>query len=158
MYRMRGRHILRSVCLIALLCASLIGGATTSAQTGNLVTNGDFSGGTQSWNTDALSGVETCCAYNSGGFSGGAVPNAFGHPNGAGGITALWTNIPNPQAGTYTLTGWIKTSGGVQNALIQADDGTGRAYCVSQQPRNPTAWQQASCSFTLASPATIHVA
>ncbi len=91
------------------------------------ITNGNFSSGAAGWNWDGLSGVETCCAAPPLGY-----PNAYAHPNGAGGYIAGWQDIPGAPAATYTLSGRIRTSGGPQQAWIQADWGTfeGR-YCLT---------------------------
>jgi hypothetical protein len=125
------------------------------AQSGNLVYNDDFSLGTAGWNWHSLSGTETCCA---GGYPPGAYPEAYAHPNGAGGYIVPWQNISDSQAGTYTLSGWIRTSGGPQSAWIQADNGDFNGRYCQTSPTNTQSWQQFSCSFSLGSSATIHVA
>jgi len=134
---------------------------TALSEPSNLVSNGDFSSGTAGWNWSAgnpTAGTETCCM--AGGSNGGPIshmPQAFAHPNGGGGLLYAWQNIPNVQVGTYMLIGWMNTSGGAQTTVIQADNGTGTAYCVTPQTHT-TVWAQFYCTFTLSSVATIHVA
>lgn len=146
----------RAVLVASIVALALAGVAPAAAQ--NLVTNGSFSSGTTGWNWHALSGVETCCASPPGGY-----PNAYAHPDGAGGsgvwgYIVPWQNIADNQAGTYTLSGKIRTSGGVQEVWIQADNGDFfGTYCQTAHT-NTTYWQTFSCTFTLYSPATIHVA
>jgi hypothetical protein len=70
-----------------------------------------------------------------------------------GGIIAAWQtivwNTTNPAPGWYTLVGYINTSGGNQQALIQADDGTGvNVYCRTALTNTMT-WQRYTCSFLI---------
>ncbi|HET8843753.1 MAG TPA: hypothetical protein VFN35_19980, partial [Ktedonobacteraceae bacterium] len=159
----------RLLFLIALSLASLIvflpvavpraAAQSATSEPYNLVTNGDFTTGLSSWNWSAgmpIAGTETACTCGAGGPIS-HLPQAYAHPTGSGGLIYAWQNIPNVQAGQYILIGWINTSGGTQTAVIQADDGTGAAYCVTAQTHT-TIWKQFFCSFNLPSPKTIHVA
>ena len=142
------KFVVRSLLVVMMLMTVVAWSATpatTSAGT-NLVTNGDFGSGTAYWNWSALAGTEGCC---SGGGPLSHYPDAYAHPNGSNNpsLISAWENIPNPQAGNYTLSGYIITSGGAQQAMIQADDGTGNPFCRTTVT-NTTGWQQFSCTFS----------
>src|SRR4051812_29109819 len=121
------------VAVLAVACA-VVAGPTPAVQaaTGELVVDGTFSAPIANiWFFPSQGGVENCCAAPPGSY-----PNAFLHPDGLGSGTSLngyvagWTNIANPPAGSYTLSGKIRTSGGVQQASIQADNGVfDNRYC-----------------------------
>lgn len=162
----RTRRVL--VCLLAAvaLTASLtvITVATrpvaARADTGELVTNGTFSAGTSGgWFFPSQGGTEGCCAAPPSGY-----PNAYAHPDGTGTGTSLaanivtWQNIVSPPAGSYVLSGKIRTSGGVQSAWVQADNGVFDTRYCRTTPTNATAWTSFQCSFTLSAGATVHVA
>jgi len=139
---------------VALTVVATLGGTAPAANavTGNLVANGDFSASGTGWNLDPNGGVETCCAAPPVGY-----PNAFAHPNGAGGFIGTWQAITSTPPGTYTLSGRIRTSGGVQQAWIQADNGDFNGRWCQTPATNVTGWTSFTCTFSFTS-GTIHVA
>jgi len=133
----------------------LLGQTFQGLASGNLVTNGHFNNGTTSWNLVGPVGVDY-----SGGFP--SAPEGAGWPNGAGGTLALWQDLGTQPAGSYTLSGWIKTSNLNQAAWIRTDNGYpgqpgGIIYCSTASVSN-TYWTQVNCFFTLSSSAPVHVA
>lgn len=146
-----------ALATVALAAVALLGAGAAGAQ--NLVPNGNFSQGTAHWHWHGLSGVENCCA---GGFPAGAYPEAYAHPNGAGGsglggYIVPWVNIPGPASGSYRLSGYVRTSGGAQQAWIQADNGIFENRYCKTATTNVTGWTHFFCDFNF-SGGTLHVA
>ncbi len=144
---------LASGLAIAIAMAAGLVTVSTPAVAAETITNGNFSSGGYAWNLDPRGGVETCCAAPTYGY-----PNAFAHPDGAGGFIASWQNIAGAPAATYTLSGRIRTSGGTQQAWIQADWGVFDGRYCSTPVTNTAVWQQFSCTFSVGSGAVVHVA
>ncbi|WP_027344227.1 hypothetical protein [Hamadaea tsunoensis] len=144
------------VTAVALAATVLIG--PTAAHAVEYVTNGTFSAGISGWNAPTNGGAESCCAGAPNGY-----PEGYAHPDNTGygsGLTSYivtWQNITLP-AGTFTLSGRIRTSGGVQSAFLQVDNGLFDQRWCQTTATNTTAWTLYSCSFTVPAGATTHVA